>query len=250
MSYAEYLRRKAAAAPVILNTQKPTDASMFTLKKRMEASSDFLTDGSSYGTTISGADRSGNDHRPTSFKKATGRPAAASDFTSYRGSQAIGSDAAYARGIITQVPVCASCLPTLGAAPKSASDFTRGVLAKQEACGEVHTASELGAPLFVDTTIRNIGKTICVDAIHTAPANTPRASWSARPAKSAQPFVSTPSPDEARKVGGALRSIPYVEKHHGNDGNVNPRRVPIKYQIPAGSPAHLKINEPTHYPVA
>jgi hypothetical protein len=38
--------------------------------------------------------------------------------------------------------------------------------------------------------------------------------------------------------------LKYVEKHHGNDGNVNPRRVPTKYQIPAGAPAHLKINDP------
>jgi hypothetical protein len=38
--------------------------------------------------------------------------------------------------------------------------------------------------------------------------------------------------------------LKYVEKHHGNDGGVNPRRGPIKYQIPAGAPAHLKINDP------
>jgi len=58
-------------------------------------------------------------------------------------------------------------------------------------------------------------------------------------------------PDDARKVGDRNpRNVPYVEKHHGNDLSVNPRRVPIKYQIPAGSPAHLKINDPRHYPVA
>jgi hypothetical protein len=62
--------------------------------------------------------------------------------------------------------------------------------------------------------------------------------------------ASTTSPDDARKVGAALRNIPYVEKHHGNDLGVNPKRPFVRYQIPANSPAHLKINDPVHYPVA
>ena len=47
------------------------------------------------------------------------------------------------------------------------------------------------------------------------------------------------------KAGAALRKIPYVEKHHGNDLNVNPKQPFVKYQIPANSPAHLRINDPT-----
>ena len=41
MSYTEYLRRKAAATPVVLNTVKPTDASMHTWKLRQEHSNIF-----------------------------------------------------------------------------------------------------------------------------------------------------------------------------------------------------------------
>jgi hypothetical protein len=47
------------------------------------------------------------------------------------------------------------------------------------------------------------------------------------------------------KVGAATHNIPYVEKHHGNDLGVNPKRPFVKYQIPGGViPAHLKINKP------
>jgi hypothetical protein len=54
---------------------------------------------------------------------------------------------------------------------------------------------------------------------------------------------STLSTDIGRKVGAALPKSKYVESHHGNDRNVNPRRVPTKYK-PSNGPAHLKINDP------
>ena len=88
----------------------------------------------------------------------------------------------------------------------------------------------------------------CPPANHAHPAIVPRAGWSARPRKGAGGlFVpSIPRPDDARKVGGLIPSdhTKYVEKHHGNDFNVNPRRVPTDYQIPRGAPAQLKINDP------
>jgi hypothetical protein len=121
-------------------------------------------------------------------------------------------------------------------------------------------------PVFVDDTISlNTGtfrigtgsrgsntassnKASCPDANHTHPAITPHASWSPRPTKGAGgiPVFVQPNPSDARKVGGLVPSdhLKYVEKHHGNDGNVNPRRVPKEYQIPANTPAHLKINDP------
>jgi hypothetical protein len=52
------------------------------------------------------------------------------------------------------------------------------------------------------------------------------------------------------KPGAALRRIPRVEEHHGNDLGVNPKQPFVRYRIPAGTPAHVKINEPNHYPVA
>jgi hypothetical protein len=118
-------------------------------------------------------------------------------------------------------------------------------------------------PVFVDDTISlntgtfqigtgNKGSSVassnCLVANHTPPAITPHTNWAPRPTKGAGgiPVFVQPNPSDARKVGSMVPSdhLKYVEKHHGNDGNVNPRRVPIKYQIPAGTPAHLKINDP------
>jgi hypothetical protein len=139
---------------------------------------------------------------------------------------------------------------------------------------ESHEPGVRGVPVFVDDTIsvngvfgiglgnrgvplRNDGNSIsaavprrdCPPANHTHAATVPRAGWSARPLKGAGGLVvpSIPRLDDARKVGGLVPSdhTKYVEKHHGNDFGVNPRRVPIPYQIPAGTPAQLKINDPS-----
>ena len=103
--------------------------------------------------------------------------------------------------------------------------------------------------------------------IHTHPAIQPRAGWISRPAKAKVPVFNVPSKDYPLPVAGSLPNcftgknttgvfsrggnLPkditrYVEKHHGNDLStmVNGRKpVPAKYQIPAGTPAHLKIND-------
>jgi hypothetical protein len=89
----------------------------------------------------------------------------------------------------------------------------------------------------------------CPAAIHAHPEIKPRAAWSPRPTKGAGGLFAYPIsvPQEHQfKVGGLVPSdhVKYVERHHGNDLNVNPRRVPGPYQIPAGAPAHLKINDP------
>lgn len=127
---------------------------------------------------------------------------------------------------------------------------------------EPHTQNELGAPLFVDNTIRLKHLTSCcvnnndiTQAIHTHPANVPYDDYQARPLKGQGgiPVFTVPSADDARKVGSYnfnRNRHGYIEKHHGNDLNVNPRQLIRKYQIPEGSPAHLKINDPKHYPVA
>ena len=271
MSYTEYLRRKAAAEPVILNTKKFEDASMFTQKQRLAASTVFRLNGADIGTTIEANDRSGNAHRPMSYQKQTGRPADASDYTAFLGSQGIRDDAAYNRGrLLTNSNSAGSisaCVPIAAPiAPKSASDFTRQV----EACPAVR-GDAISNQVFVDTTIRlsagvpdmvveDSNTRCCVPvAIHPTPQNpkekkaypqTPN-----RPSQAGGQYAligpNITSPDDARKVGAAVMSYypPYVEKHHGNDLNVNPKRPFVKYK-PGGLPAQLKINDPNHYPVA
>ena len=144
--------------------------------------------------------------------------------------------------------------------PQPASMRTNTLENCRQPSTEPHIQSELGGPLFVDDTIRLKHLTSCcvnnndiAQAIHTHPANVPHNNYQARPLKGngGIPVFTVARPDDARKVGVRNpRKIPYVEKHHGNDLNVNPRRVPIKYQIPKGAPAQLKINDPNHYPVA
>ncbi len=144
--------------------------------------------------------------------------------------------------------------------PQNASNIAKARESCIQPSTEPHIQTELGGSLFVDDTIRLKHLTSCcvnnndiAQAIHTHPANVPHNDYQARPLKGngGIPVFTVARPDDARKVGDRNpRNIPYVEKHHGNDLNVNPRRVPTKYQIPAGAPAQLKINEPKHYPVA
>jgi hypothetical protein len=161
--------------------------------------------------------------------------------------------------------------------PKTASQITRDRIACFEQNGEPHT--DLNTPVqkgitqFIDDTISlnsgtfrigtgsNIsgnptGSTIqssnmitngCPSAIHSHPAIVPRVAWAPRPTKGAGGLFAYPvsTPQEHQfKVGAAIGRPKYVERHHGNDFGVNPRRVPTEYQIPAGAPAHLKINDP------
>ncbi len=154
-------------------------------------------------------------------------------------------------------------LVSTGSGSNTVSQNASNIAKARESCiqpsTEPHIQTELGGSLFVDDTIRLKHLTSCcvnnndiVQAIHTHPANVPHNDYQARPLKGngGIPVFTVPSPNDARKVGDRNpRNIPYVEKHHGND-NLDRRRVPTKYQIPAGAPAHLKINEPVHYPVA
>ena len=158
---------------------------------------------------------------------------------------------------------------------KNASNNTKTILQCFESNPEPHTDPltpvQKGIHHFVDDHIslnsgtfrigtgssNNNGSTIqssnsvtggCPPAIHTISAILPRPGWGPRPSKGAgglfNPVV--PSQDRPYKAGALVPSdhIKYVEKHHGNDSNVNPRRYPkTPYQIPAGTPAHLKIND-------
>jgi hypothetical protein len=271
MSYTEYLRRKAAAEPVILNTKKPTDASMYTLKQRLSASSVFRPDGSSVGTMIEGKDRSGNDHRPLSYVKKTGRPVDASTYTAFLGSQGIRDDAAYERGRIQQD--CSGCAPSVNfqvysgtgvRTPNMATTQASQVTRQAQACPAVR-GDPISDKVFVDDTIRlsagvpdmvSEPTTCCPErAIHDTKEKKAFPQTPNRPSQAGGQYAvvgpNITTPDDARKVGAAVMSFypPYVEKHHGNDLNVNPKRPFVKYK-PGGLPAHLKINDPTHYFVA
>lgn len=242
MSYTEYLRRKAAGSPVIIDRRTNTDASMYTMRQRHLASSVFFTS-DRVGAINNTFDVSTNPLKAVrSYTKATGRVPDASTFTSHSATWQL----PLTEGKITVNPCC---VPVLGPAPQSASDFTRAIA--NDCCPEPHIANELGPALFVDNTIRLKHIVGCCEdditkAIHTHPTPTPYASWSPRPEKGAGgiPVYTVASPSDARKVGDFTpRKIPYVEKHHGNDLNVNPRRVPGPYRLNTGIP-HLKINDP------
>lgn len=298
------MRRKAASAPVVVNNQKIRTASEVTQERRLLASSDFSFDGQQYGTTRGDlllTETAVNQPVPTSFKKQTGKPKNASEFTSYVGSHVIQNDIVFpSSGKTTVDGACYNTTATGGKliaepAPyitgstsqvkantvaRSGSDFIRERLACQQANGEQHVANELGPSVFKDDTISRphfnkqylSGAKTCapndsfpkVEHIH--PATVPRQAWSARPTKSKIPVFNVPSLDYVASRspqlpnqfngnnttgvfsrGGILPkdALRYVESHHGNDLMVNgPKPVPGKYQIPAGTPAHLKINDP------
>jgi hypothetical protein len=149
MSYTEYLRRKAAVAPVVLNTLKPTDASMLTMKKRMGSSSVFFADGTSVGTLLQSRDLSGPNNAAITSRKAIGVVPESSSFIEYRGGQAIGNDAAYRRGEIVQTKCCG--VQTSYWSYLSGSDYMRTIKCADTASGVIDAP---GDSKFVDNTIR------------------------------------------------------------------------------------------------
>ena len=280
MSYTEYLRRKAAAAPVIIDsTPRKVDASHYTTMARMKANSTFFTssrvgvinnvqDPSRTGT------RGGSKQVLSYTKTAGGRVPDASSYTSFLGGNAIREDIradanpvtgryllnSNDTGSLSACTTIAAPAPFTGGAfaannvPMTGSDFLNNTKhCKDLGRVEPHTANELGPSLFVDTlrpakpasnTCINGAAAPCKRIIHTHPVPQPRVSYQARPQyATVGPALST---DLGRKVGGAVPSKhpKYAEKKHGNDLSLIRRAVPYKYQIPAGAPAHLKINDP------
>ena len=236
----------------------------------------------------SGGTSGQNIHSIGSYKKQSGgRVPDASFFTAYSGGQAVGREVkgldrlllnSNSEGSLSGCRTVAAPVPE-----RTASQFTNSIISCRQSEGEAHSTNATtypGPPVFVDNTIsqvknynlpqnktkyqtatkctscgRNPGITgvecaLCTGAAnHTPPADMPHNTrWAPRPAKSAQPFIAVSSPSDARKVGAALRKIPYVEKHHGNPNIGHIQYPDTPYQIPAGTAAHLKINEPFHYP--
>ena len=262
MSYTEYLRTKMAAEKKVITVQKPTDASMYITKKRMEATQVFFQDGTSVGTLIKQTDRPVNNNASVSSNKATGRPPDASTYTAYRGRQGIAGDLPYLAGGKKELP-CVSpitCPPTPG-------DWTYPS-ASNSAKAKVSCPAESGAPIsdvkFVDNTIclsamhpRMVGDGCCdhkiEDPNHTHSPGI-QVAVNNQPYVVGKPFfmANPPMPEgpnvSDHKVGGYLghRSA-YVENKHGFVKPTSP--VP---KAPGGQgqqPAHLNINRPTLFSI-
>jgi hypothetical protein len=260
MSYTEYLRSKKATEPKILSTRPKMDASDYTQRQRLASSTIFAKDGQRVGVVNTSMELTQDRLKAVnSYKKVSGgRVGDASAFTAFRGGQAIGGlvQSGMPPDRLLQVPeVIIESLPV----SQRASDITRNVQGCKVSLGEQHDAASLTAPVFVDNTIRNIGTAVCrsVPAIHVAEKDdtyTPKHPDRPSQAGGQYALINQREPGKELgalggnphyKAGAALKNIPYVEKHHGNDLGVNPKRPFVKYQIPGGViPAHLKANMP------
>jgi len=257
MSYTEYLRRKDAAMIKVKDTRENTDASMHTVKIRMAAAQDFASSGGRVGVVNTPGDMSMSPlHQVNSYQKVSGgRTPDASSFTTYRGGQAIG--AATQAGLKpNQVQVgigsCYVITPTTPAL--NSSDWIRDRLGCQQANGQAHEPGTVGPALFVDNTIRNQGDPgLCTAraANHTAPADVPHNLNIVRPILADKgnlapgKEVGALGGNPNYKPGAALRRPQnyQISKKDSNTGTTSFKPVPTNYQIPANSPAHLKIND-------
>ena len=296
MSYTEYMNRKKAAAPVILDTRPKMDASTFTRHTRVVAAGNVrmptkkvvgnINEMRMSSTRDNNAVKAGV--QVTAATGVGGRVPDGSTFSDYVAGVAVDKD--YKNGPpigkvlmnsndATSIKKCAPTIaePTPATVAKTGSQAGRDRLDCYDRQGEPHIASgptpvNKGISQFIDDTISlnsgtyrigtgsfgTTGSTIqsstggCPAAIHAHPEINPRAAWSSRPTKGAgglfDPVVApkdVSNRDGAPyKAGAAIANHKYVEKHHGNDWGVNPRRVPTPFHIPANAPAHLKINDP------
>lgn len=257
MSYATYLQNKMAAQQKVANVRNPMDASHYTYKKRLESNQVFFADGKGIGTLIMDTTRPTLlQHPADSYKKASLRPADASDYTSYRGAQGISTDAAYTsqnRKDLLCIP-----MPAVDSSKyKTAGDVTKDKLA----CDTTNALRD--PPLFVDNTIRLSamvpdmvsGDGCCnnelVAANHTHSEGIHPPTHPSQAHGKRSEIMRAPREFQNQGVGGSRIGAyfnprsGYVENKHGNDLNVNPRRTPGPWRFSEGAPAHLKINRPT-----
>jgi hypothetical protein len=262
MSYTEYLRTKLASEKKIVAVQKPTDASMYITKKRMEATQVFFQDGTSVGTLTKQTDRPVYNNASVSHKKASGRVPDASTYTAYRGHRGIDKDIPYRTGGIKKLP----CVDPI-ASPPTPGDWTYPS-ASNSAKAKISCPAEIGLPVsdvkFIDNTIslsamhpRMVEHGCCDDKIEDANhTHSPgiRVAVDNQTYAIGKPFfmANPPMPEgptvSDNKVGGYLGPRPgYVENKHGY---VKPS-VPTP-KAPGGQgqrPAHLKINKPTLFSI-
>ena len=288
MSYTEYMNRKKASAPVILDTRPKMDASTYIRHKRVTAAAIYTPTKSVVGNIFdmrTSAGRDNNSVRPgvvvTPKTGAGGTVPDGSTFTDFAAGRAANMD--YQKGppvgkvlmnsnAAGSIRACNPAIaePTPATVAKTGSQVTRDRLDCYNLSGQPHNDPRVPGvmpPLFVDHTISvngvfgigmgnsgapktaagaNVPQNQCPRVHHTHPAPIPRAGWAPRPLKGAGGLVvsSVAAADHPRKVGALIARPKYVERHHGNDLRVNPRRVPTPFHIPSGAPAHLKINDP------
>lgn len=267
MSYATYLANKLASQQKVVTVKKPTDASMITQKRRFEANQIFFADGQGVGSLAMDTTRPDGipllQHPSTSYRKTSTRPAAASDYTAFRGHQGIRDDAAYTNGgrknlLCVQYPGGLSYPAPDSEKYRSASDATRSNCAD---CYESHNPATLGESKFVDNTIRlsamhpeMVTGGCCdnsiVEANHTHSSGINPPTHPSQAVGKRSEIMRAPPEFQNQGVGGARIGAyynprsGYVENKHGNDLGVNPRRTPTPWVYTPGAPAHLKINDP------
>jgi hypothetical protein len=253
MSASEYLRRKMAKTQFIVNTVRPTDSSMQTLKVKHAASKVFALGGDLKGTTLESGDlQTSRGKAVKSFVKQSGRSADSSSFTAYKGSQAIRDDGPSRRGKLTTEGCLSNTefpepqtftggLRTATTVSTNSSTRVHTVATCHENHPFAHNNGDkvVDKPKFVDNTISLNGynQVVCP----TLSQNVPAANHSIKDVTplnvrpTYRPTGSVPVPlglnnVPSYKAGAAIANIPYVERHHGNDLNVNPTQVPVPYK--------------------
>lgn len=249
----------------ILNTKPVRTASEITNARRLGSSTVFaLNNEAVKGSITTPIDFSqGGLHAARSYYKQGGagrRVGSASEFTAFSGSQAIGG-LAQAGAPPARILRQSNFILVSPPVAKTASDFVRD---SQTCCNKLdsehHDPTIMTLPVFVDNTIRNTGAPACVTrpAIHDIKAKNAFAYVPNRPSQAEGQYALKGDLEPGKelgavggnphyKAGAALKNIPYVEKHHGNDLHVNPKRPFVKFQIPKGAtPVHLKINKPVN----
>ena len=238
MSYTEFLRSKKSTAIKVINTKKLQDASDITTQRRLGSSQVFaLKNSQTKGVINTPIDFSLEpSHQTISAYKAGGgsrKVGSASDFTAYRGGQAIGEEikAGLPAARITQTPAIRLTSP---AVPQKASDFVRKAQGCKDALGEPHQAATVTPPKFLDDTIRNLGNPTlcttgsiaktgaCANSIISRPAN------HGVKADNAFPHV----PNRPSQAGGQLALL----------GNLQPGKEAAAYG--GVTIAHVKSNIP------
>ena len=261
MSYTEFLRSKKADRVKIIDTKPVRTASEITNARRLAASTVFaLNNEAVKGSITTPIDFSqGGLHAARSYYKQGGggrRVGSASEFTAFSGSQAIG-------GLVqaglppTRLVQQSNFILVSAPVSQGVSDYLRRDQGVKVSLGQQHNLEEVTPPVFVDNTIRNTGSpaTVTRPAIHEIKAKNAFAYVPNRPSQAEGQYALKGDREPGKelgavggnphyKAGAALKNIPYVEKHHGNDLGVNPKRQFVRYQIPKGTPAHLKINRP------
>ena len=265
MSYTEYLRTKLAAQQKVTAISKSTDASHYTQKQRMSATRHgFFADGSSVGSLVKSTDRPVFNNATVSSNKASGKGAAASDFTVYKGSGSSWYDLdlqSKSAGVTKNLP-CVTVAPTPSDwTYPNASNITKSKVSCPAERGDkisniqfrdntislsaMHPAmvSEQGAERTCDIVVPNHTHSpgIQVD-VNNQPYAVGKPYFMASPPQPEGPNVSP------NKVGGYLGvRTQYVENKHGY---VEPTKSVPQAPGPQGQDiAQLKINKPTLFQI-